>query len=128
MSEKLNVTGICQMYPSNAVDWQKEVSTIAGPYVSSDTRESWLYRASRKTGLSLRAIKSLYYGEAKDPRFSVARSVIQAAEKARQEAIQQASKYENLASRMANADPDFFGEDVIALVNAAKSLRGLDRA
>ena len=127
MAENSTDNGIRKMYPSNTVDWSKEISAIAGPYQSGDTRESWLYRASRKTGLSLRAIKSLYYGEAKDPRFSVARSVIQAAEKARQEAIQQASKYENLASRMANADPDFFGEDVIALVNAAKSLRGLDR-
>jgi hypothetical protein len=127
MSENSNGNGICKMYPSSVVDWQNEVAAVAGPYQSGDTRESWLYRAARKSGLSLRAIKSLWYGESKDPRFSVARSIIQAAEKARQEAIKQAGEYENLAARMSHTDPDFHSQDVLALLHAARSLRGSDR-
>lgn len=111
-----------------ALNWQKEIEVIAGPKTPSDTWESWLARVARRSGASFRQIKALYYGETDDPRFKVAHGVLGAAHKARQEAAELASRFEGLAGAMNAADTDFYSDDVLALLDAARTLRGVDRA
>lgn len=119
MSEKLD-------RKMSTIDWAAQVEMIAGPY--GGNRKSWLARAARRSGATFRQIKALYYGECKDPRASVAIGVLSAADKARAEASALASRFESLAGAMNASDPDFYCEDVLALVNAARAVRGLDRS
>lgn len=107
------------------INWQTEIGTIAGPLLAGDTRESWLSRAARKSGATFRQIKALYYGESSDPRTSVAISVLGAAERARMEASELATRFESLAGAMNATDQDFYCEDVVALIHAARRLRGM---
>jgi hypothetical protein len=110
------------------LNWQQIVTEVAGPMQASDTRESWLARAARRSRISYRQIKALYYGQTKDPRTSVALGVLSAADKARAEASALASQFENLAGSLNAKDEDFYSPDVLALIDAARRLRGLDRA
>ena len=109
------------------LNWQPIIGQVAGPMQSGDTRESWLARAARKSRVSYRQIKALYYGQTKDPRTSVALSVLSAADKARNEASELASRFESLAGAMNATDPDFYSEDVLTLINAARQMRGENR-
>lgn len=108
------------------IDWTLEIETIAGPY--SGNRKSWLARAARKSGATFRQIKALYYRETIDPRTTVAHGVLSAAEKARREAREMARQFESLAGAMNASDPDFYCEDVLTLLDAARKIRGVDRA
>lgn len=112
---------------NRTVDWQTEISAIAGPKLSGDTWESWLSRAARRSSSTFWHIKALFYGEIKDPKYSVAYKVLSAAEKARADASALASRFESLAGAMNATDPDFYSSDVLALVDAARAVRGLDR-
>lgn len=109
------------------LDWQQYISEVAGPMKNSDTRESWLARAARRSRISYRQIKALYYGQTKDPRTSIAIGVLSAADKARAEASALASQFENLAGSLNAKDEDFYSPDVLALIDAARRLRGTDR-
>lgn len=124
MSKKLDRNGVVY----RTLNWQEIVGEVAGPMMPSDTRESWLARAARRSRLSYRQIKALYYGTCKDPKTSVALGVLTAADKARKEASELASRFESLAGAMNNADQDFYSSDVLALIDAARRLRRLDRA
>jgi hypothetical protein len=123
MSEKSDGKSVVD----RTLNWQSHISAIAGPRGTSDTRESWLARASRKTKVPFRQIKALYYGECKDPKTSVAISVLSAADQARAEASELATRFESLAGAMNASDPDFYSEDVLTLIHAARQMRGLDR-
>ena len=112
---------------NRTLNWQQIVGEVAGPMQANDTRESWLSRAARRSRISYRQIKALYYGQTKDPKTSVALGVLSAAEKARAEASELASKFENLAGSLNAKDQDFYSPDVLALIDAARRLRGLDR-
>lgn len=112
---------------SQTLNWQPIIGQVAGPMQSGDTRESWLARAARRSRVSYRQIKSLWYGQTLDPRTSVALSVLVAAKKARDEASDLASQFESIAGAMNATDADFFGPEVLALIDAARALRGLDR-
>jgi len=46
---------------------QAYIALLAGPRENRDSRESWIAKASRPPALTLRKIKSLYYGEITDP-------------------------------------------------------------
>lgn len=114
------------MPPALELNWAELIGQIAGPMKTTDTRESWLARAARKSKLSCRQIKSLYYGTSKDPRTSTTIAVLTAAEKARKEACQLASQFESLAGSLnAKKNPDRHSTDVFALINAARALRGV---
>lgn len=117
MSEKLDGK-------MSAINWTDHIEVIAGPY--SGNRKGWLSRAARKSGATFRQIKALYYGECIDPKTSVALGVLSAAEKARAEASELASRFESLAGAMNASDPDFYSSDVLTLIGAARALRGLD--
>jgi hypothetical protein len=114
-----------------SIDWQCEIGVIAGPY--DGNRKGWLARAARKSGATYRQIKALWYGESVNPKVSVAIDVLKAAQEAREEARRLATQFESLAGAMnagaMNAsDPDFYCEDVHTLIDAARKIRGLDRA
>jgi hypothetical protein len=118
---------------NRTVDWQSEISTIAGPIGAGDTRESWLARAARKSGSTFWHIKALFYGELKDPKYSVAYKILSAADRARiEEAKRDAAKlselYQSTAQALVNIDPDFHRSNIDALVNAARILGSVDRA
>lgn len=123
MSEKSDRISVMQ----RTLDWQAFIGQVAGPMQVGDTRESWLARAARKSRVSYRQIKALWYGQTTDPRTSTALSVLTAAERARREANAQATRFESLAGAMNASDPDFYSADVLALIYAARALRGLDR-
>lgn len=115
------------------IDWKNEIGAIAGPFSPNDTKESWLDRAARKAHVSLRHIKSIYYGHVTDPKHSVASNILTAAEQARVaaaklDALTLASRFETIAGGLNAQDSDFHCEDVAALINAARLLRGLDSA
>jgi len=110
----------------DAINWTMQIEVIAGPY--GGNRKGWLARAARKSGATFRQVKALYYGECTDPKTSVALGVLSAAEKARAEAAELATRFESLAGAMNASDPDFYSEDVLALIHAARAVRGLDRA
>jgi hypothetical protein len=118
MSEKLDEK-------MSAIDWAVHIEVIAGPF--GGNRKGWLSRAARKSGATFRQVKALYYGECTNPKTDVAMGVLAAAEKARKEASDQASRFESLAGAMNASDPDFYSADVLALIHAARALRGLDR-
>jgi hypothetical protein len=90
----------------------------------------WLSSIARAAGLSFRTTRSLWLNEIKDPNHLAAREVKRLAEiaLAKREARDLASSFETIAGGMNASDPDFFSEDVVALLDAARTLRGLDRA
>jgi hypothetical protein len=108
-----------------SVNWVEEISVIAGPIGSKGNRESWLADAAKKAGVTLRSIKSLFYGEARHPSYENAEKIKQAADKARQEALALAQQYADMAGALYAKDQDFYCDDIVALVHAARALRGL---
>lgn len=112
----------------SAINWRDEVTWACGPLSHGDTRESWLARGARRSRVTYRQIKALFYGETSDPKFSVAVSVRSAAEQARREAAALASRFESIAGGLNATDPDFHRSDVAALIDSARALRGLGGA
>lgn len=113
-----------------AVDWKTEIEDIAGPY--DGNRKSWLSRAARRAAVSYRQIAGLYYDQVKDPKFSVASSVLSAAEHARIEATRKeasvlASRFAVTAEGLNAKDPDFFSAEINSLEYAADLLRTMAR-
>lgn len=105
------------------------IVAVAGPRSWSDTRESWLARAARRAGISFRQAKSAFYGEIKNPNSASAQRLrAAAAAQGRSEAKALAEKFETLANALRVQDADFHSEDVSALVDAARALRGLGGA
>jgi len=121
MSEKVDGNRLM----SRVIDWKYEVEAIAGPFTGN--RKGWFAKAARRAGITCRQVKALWRGETKDPKFTVAVGVLSAAIAARKEARELASKFENLAGALNAKDEDFYSSDVLALIDAARRLRGLDR-
>lgn len=102
------------------------IATVAGPRTWNDTRESWLARAARRANISYRSAKSLWYGEINDAEHKAARRMVKAAEQhGRDEARELAGRFESIAVALGATDADFHREDVVALLYAARALRGL---
>ena len=101
------------------------VIAVAGPRDFNDTRETWLRRAGRRAGVSFRQVKAIWYGEISDPHHRSVRLMQDAAMKRAREL---AGTYEYAAQRLATIDPDFHCDDVVALIRAARALRGVDSA
>lgn len=111
-----------------AIDWKNQIEDIAGPY--DGNRKGWLSRAARRASVSYRQIAGLYYDQVKDPKFSVASSVLSAAEQARieatrREAAQLATRFEITAGGLNAKDADFFGSEINSLLDAANILRAM---
>lgn len=122
---------------NTVIDWKNEIGAIAGPFLQSDTKESWLSRAydriqKNNPKISYRMIECLFYGRATDPKWSVAASVLSAAEQARLEEARRdaedlANIYRRHAETLAKTDADFHGPQINALVEAARIISGRDR-
>lgn len=118
---------------SRTVDWQSEISVIAGAFRNTDTKESWWARAATLSGSQFWHIKALYKGHLTDPKYSVAYKVLSAAQRARIEgARRNAAKlsdiYQGTAVALNHIDPDFHRSTIDALVSAARILGTLDSA
>jgi hypothetical protein len=118
---------------STTVNWKGEIGTIAGAFLPSDTKESWLARAAAAAKVSFRQVRSLYYGQTTDPKYSVAVKVLSAADRARLEEAQSDARkvadiYRGRAEALAHIDEDFHRPEIDALVTAARILGGGDRA
>lgn len=99
------------------------VIAVAGPRLFSDTRQSWLARAARKAGISYRQCKAIWYGEIADPYHRSARLLRDAAEA---KARDLANQYETIAGGLNVVDAEFHRATVAALLDVARTLRGLD--
>ena len=116
------------------VNWKDEISTIAGPIRPTDNQTSWLGRAHAAVhkinkDVSFRQLRDLFHGYAKDPKYSVAVSVLSAAEQARLDearcdALKLAGIYQRNAEALTAIDADFHKEQINALVAAARILSG----
>lgn len=100
------------------------VAAVAGPKTINDTRESWLRRAARLAGASYRQAKALFYCEISEPHPTITKFKEAAGE---HEARILADQFERMAVSLDHRDPDFHCQDIAALLNAARALRGLDR-
>jgi hypothetical protein len=101
------------------------VAAVAGPREFSDTRQSWLNRAARRAGISYRTVKAIFYGEIEQPNHPSIRLLRHAAQ---QRAQALAGRFEEIARGMERADASFYRADVLALLDIARALRGVDRA
>lgn len=99
------------------------VAAVAGPRLVSDNRKSWLNRAAKRAGISYRAVKGVFYAEITDQSHYAIRLLRHEAQR-RAETL--AGRFETIAQGMESTDPNFYSEDVAALVHAARLLRGLD--
>lgn len=113
------------------VNWQSEIGVIAGPY--DGNRKGWLSRAARRANVTYRTVKALYYGESKNPRHSIAASILGAAEQARIEEAKRdgaelARIYQSTADALRQIDADFHRDQIDALVEAARILGAKDSA
>lgn len=118
---------------NRTVNWQSEITAIAGPKLSGDTWESWLSRAARRSSSTFWHVKALFYGELKDPKYSVAFKILSAADRARIEEAQRnvemaSSLYRVHAARLESIDPDFHREQIDVLLGAARIISGRDSA
>lgn len=111
---------------SEAVGMREAIGVVAGPFQGN--RKSWLATAARHAGVSYRAAKALWYREITDPEHKAARRMTDAARRhGAIEAQGLADVFERAATAMRLTDPDFFGEDIVALVDVARTLRGKNR-
>jgi hypothetical protein len=88
---------------------KREIAILAGPRGWNDTRESWLARVPEKVpGISLRTIKSLYYGELDDKHWAAIeiRNAVEIIETQRKIA-KLAEQYETIARNLLVIDQDF---------------------
>jgi hypothetical protein len=115
------------------IDWKSEIGAIAGPFLPHDTKLSWLARAARKCGITLRHVQSIYYGRVKDPKFSVASNILSAADKAR---IEEARRNVEMVTRFVRqhaeglkaVDADLYRDQIDELVREAGRLGSRDSA
>ena len=101
------------------------VEAVAGPRQWSDNRKSWLDRAARRSGLTYRTIKAVWYGEITDESHSAIRLLQHAA---RQRADALAGRLETIAHGLEATDSDFYRQDILGLIHAVRALRNLDRS
>ena len=97
------------------------VMAVGGPIEAGENRKSWLNKVARRAKISPRAAKSAFYEETDDA--ELAQKLREAA--GRHEAQNLAYRFENLAVALNTKDADFHSPDVVALLHAARALRGL---
>lgn len=100
------------------------IEAVAGPRQWSDTRQSWLSRAARRSGLTYRTIRGVFYGEITNESHPAIQLLRHTAGDTGPAA--HARRLETIANGLAATDPDYFGPDIAALVSAIRALRGLD--
>lgn len=99
------------------------IGAVAGPRQWSDTRESWLNRAARRSNLTYRTIKAIWYGEISD---AGNRSIRLLQHAAKQRANALSGRLEEIARGMESTDAHLYRQDISALISAVRALRGVD--
>ena len=99
------------------------VIAVAGP--GGGNRKSLLARAARNARVTYRTAKSIFYGDITDPEHKAVRRMKLAA--GQHEAEQLAERFEGLAVALDARDADFHSADIVALIHAARALRGMAR-
>jgi hypothetical protein len=110
---------------SKMLSGRELVAAVAGPRAWSDTRQSWLNRAAKRAGLSYRTIRAVFYGEINKSDHPCVRLLQIEAQRRMDDA---AARIETLARSMHTTDPDFYGADSAALLEAAEHIRGAARS
>lgn len=87
-SSSVSLRAECQAY----------IALLAGPRENRDSRESWIAKAARPPALTLRTIKSLYYGEITDPVHPAVVALKEAADRYELESL--ASQIDELGRRV----------------------------
>jgi hypothetical protein len=119
-------------------EMRNEIERVAGPRTWGQTRESWLSRVPRAVKkilgtetetISYRTVKSLWYGQIKDPEHKAIRHIRRAAQliKAQKQALTLAQQYQTIARGMNDADKDLFSSDIARLERVARVLGGVDQ-
>lgn len=98
------------------------VAIVAGPREWSDTRESWFQRAARRSQLSFRTIRSIWYGEITDEGHHAVRLLRHAAER------QAAQQFESIAASLRAIDPEFHSPRIAQYLDLARALRDLENS
>lgn len=126
----------------HVVNWGEQIGIIAGEFRPTDTKESWLGRAysevkklnpERAKKLTFRHFSDLFYGRVSDPKYSVASSVLTAADQARIEEAKRdaqvvAKFFNSHAQALAGIDPDRNRSDINAFIEAARIISGGNRS
>ncbi len=99
------------------------VIAVGGPLRPTENRKGWLCRVAAVAKISVRSAKAAFYRE---PTSARVREKLRAAA-GKHEATNLAHRFESLAQALNVRDQNFHGEDIAALLNAARALRGLDR-
>lgn len=92
------------------------VKRAAEPRVIGDSVKAAIARAANKLRWRYSRTKDIWYARAR-------RIDAHEMDALRKEAAKQAAKYERIANAMVTTDPEFFGEDIAALVHTARALR-----
>lgn len=104
--------------PTMQIEASTLIRRVAEPREVGDSVKAAISRAARKL--------SFGYGRSRDIWYRRARRIdADEMDALRREAGKQAERYERIAQAMQNTDSDFFGSDILALVESAKRLRGM---
>jgi len=104
---------------------KREIAILAGPRGWGDTRESWLARVPEKVpGLSLRIVKSLWYGEIDEKHWAALeiRNAVELIETQRKIA-RLTEQYETIARNLLVIDPDMYGVTARQYLDLVHELR-----
>src|SRR5687768_6066084 len=110
---------------------RKQIAIVAGARGWGDTRESWLAIVPRKVPtVSFRTVKSIWYGEIKDPDHWAVRDIRRAAEliEARQEASALMAQYQKIIGGLRAADENIYSAEIARLERVVNELGGSARA
>jgi len=117
---------------SSKMSTREAIAIWAGPF--DGNRDRWLANAAKAVkGVTFRTMRSLWHGEIDDPDHLAAIAIREQAQKiqtkkARNDVAKLASIYKGAAKAMENVDPDFYRNQIDALVSAARILSTLDRS
>lgn len=114
---------------------REEISELAGPREWGDTRQSWLSKVPRAVKRALgtegetvthRMVKSIWYGQLRDPDHYAVRDVRRAAQivQAQKRALELASQYRTLIGGMNAVDPSLYRDEIARLERVARLLCG----
>lgn len=90
----------------------------------------WLRTVARHANISFRTARSLWNNEIKNPDHLAAREIKRLAQlkEARRDALMVAEFFDRRAAALSSIDADFHRSEIDAFVEAARAIRGLNRA
>jgi hypothetical protein len=108
---------------------------IAEPRPVGDRVKAAIDRAAKRVGLPTQRVENLWYGEARIVKAEEMDAIRRAddarqakEQSAREQAAELGSLFAGVAERLRQIDPDFYRDNVAALLDAAGALGAVDRA